>query len=103
MPDNAATLDGVVESSEAVFEAKFMLPGPSHRSRSDARHERIELLGRVRRRLHPLGLSAPLAVMMERTELLERTTHIAMVSAEVALKRKSPQKRKISGKIVKRD
>jgi hypothetical protein len=26
MPDNAATLDGVVESSEAVFEAKFMLP-----------------------------------------------------------------------------
>ena len=26
MPDKAATLDGVVESSEAVFEAKFMLP-----------------------------------------------------------------------------
>ena len=29
--------------------------GPSYRSRSDARHERIALLGRVRRRLHPLS------------------------------------------------
>jgi len=50
----AATLDGVVESSEAVFEAKFMLPWAFSSKPSDARHERIELLGRARHRLHPL-------------------------------------------------
>jgi len=55
MQDNAVTLDGVVESSEAVFEAKFMLPWAfSSKPFGRSTRERIELLGRVRRRLHPL-------------------------------------------------
>src|SRR3954470_20447547 len=34
----AATLDGVVESTEAVFEAKFLLPGPSQRKLKSTWH-----------------------------------------------------------------
>ena len=33
IPWMAATLDGIVEGTEAVFEAKFMLPGRSRRRR----------------------------------------------------------------------
>jgi predicted phage-related endonuclease len=63
----AATLDGMVEQTGVVFEAKFMLPvwtraaPPADRSGADRRHERIQCLGGIRWRVSAHARGSPRA------------------------------------------